>query len=123
MLIFLKAQTASIVATAVDFLVTILLVKFFGFGYVIATATGTMAGGITHFSMSRNWVFNAADGKIHSHALKYLLVWVVYLFLSTGFVFIITNYVGINYIISKMFVAVLFSISYNYLLHKKFVFK
>jgi putative flippase GtrA len=123
MFIFFKAQAASIMATAVDFLITIVLVKFFGCWYVIGSAAGTIAGGITHFSMSRHWVFSAADGKIHSQAVKYFLVWGVYLLLSTAFVFLITNYAGINYIISKMLVSVLLSISYNYFLHKKFVFK
>lgn len=123
MFTFLKAQTASITATAVDFLTTIILVKFFGWWYVVGSAVGTIAGGITHFSMGRHWVFEAADGKIRSQALKYFLVWAVYLLISTGLVFLITNYGGINYIISKVFVAVLMSVSYNYFLHKKFVFK
>jgi putative flippase GtrA len=123
MFTFFKAQAASIMATAVDFLTTILLVKYFGCWYLIGSAIGTIAGGITHFSMGRHWVFSAADGKIHSQAIKYFLVWGVYLLLSTGFVFLITNYAGINYIISKIMVSVLLSVSYNYLMHKKFVFK
>jgi|ERR1022692_134947 putative flippase GtrA len=123
MFIFFKAQAAAIIATAVDFLTTVILVKFFGCWYVIASAVGTIAGGVTHFSMSRKWVFGAADGKIHSQALKYFFVWGVYLSISTGFVYLITNYGGINYILSKMLVSVLLSISYNYFLHKKFVFK
>jgi putative flippase GtrA len=123
MFIFLKAQAASIIATIVDFLTTILLVKFFGCWYVIATAVGTIAGGITHFSMGRHWVFSAADGEIHSQALKYFLVWGVYILLSTAFVFVITNYADINYLISKIIVSIILSISYNYVLHKKFVFK
>jgi putative flippase GtrA len=120
---FLKAQAASITATAVDFLTTIILVKFFGCWYVLGSAIGTIAGGVTHFSMGRHWVFEATDGKIHSQALKYFLVWAVYLLISTGLVFFITNYSGINYIISKILVSVLMSVSYNYFLHKKFVFK
>jgi len=123
MFTFFKAQTASVIATVVDFLITILLVKFFGCWYVIATAVGTIGGGIMHFSMGRHWVFSAADGKIHTQALKYFLVWGVYILLSTAFVFIITNYAGLNYIVSKIIVSVLLSISYNYILHKKFVFK
>jgi putative flippase GtrA len=123
MLTFLKAQAASITATAVDFFTTIMLVEVFGWGYVLATICGTVAGAITHFLMSRHWVFEASDGKIHSQGLKYFLVWIVYLFLSTGSIFLITNYLGVNYILSKVFVASIMSISYNYLLHKKFVFK
>jgi putative flippase GtrA len=123
MLTFLKAQAASITATIVDFLTMIILVKIFGWWYVVGSALGTIAGGITHFSVSRHWVFDAGDGKVRSQALKYLLVWCVYLLISTGLVFVITNYGGVNYIISKVIVACLMSISYNYLMHKKFVFK
>jgi putative flippase GtrA len=123
MFIFFKAQATSIIATAADFLITIILVKFFGCWYVLASALGTIGGGVTHFSIARDWVFGARDGKIHLQALKYFLVWGVYLLISTGFVFLITNYGGINYILSKMFIAVSLSISYNYFLHKKFVFK
>ena len=119
MLTFLKAQAASIIATAVDFLTTIILVEVFGCWYVAANITGTVLGALTHFSLGRHWVFGAADRKIRSQALKYLLVWVVYLLLSTAGVFLITNYGGINYIISKVIVAVTMSISYNYFLHKK----
>jgi putative flippase GtrA len=123
MFTFLKAQTASITATIVDFLITIILVKVFGWWYVIGSATGTIVGGIAHFAISRHWVFEAADGKIRAQLLKYFLVWCVYLLITTGLIFFITNYVGINYIISKVIVACTMSISYNYLMHKKFVFK
>jgi putative flippase GtrA len=123
MVTFLKAQAASITATAVDFLTTVILVKVFGCWYVVASAIGTVAGGGTHFSIGRHWVFEASDGKIHSQALKYFLVWAVYLLISTGLVFLVTHYGGINYIISKVIVAVLMSVSYNYFMHKKFVFK
>ena len=123
MVTFLKAQAASIIATAVDFLVAIALVKGFGWWYVPASATGTVAGGMAFFLMGRNWVFEATEGKIHSQALKYFLVWAVYLLISTCAVFLITHYEGVNYIISKVFVAVLMSAIYNYFLHKKFVFK
>ncbi|HLK29081.1 MAG TPA: GtrA family protein [Puia sp.] len=123
MFTFLKAQTASITATIVDFLTMIILVKVFSVWYVIGSAAGTIAGGIAHFSMSRHWVFEARDGKIQSQALKYFMVWCVYLLLSTGLVFLITNYGNINPIISKVIVACLMSVSYNYFMHKKFVFK
>jgi len=120
---FLKAQAASITATLVDFLITVALVEIFGCWYVVATVCGTVAGALTHFLISRHWVFTAGDGKIHHQAIKYFLVWVVYLMISTGTIFLITNYLSINYIISKVLVASALSISYNYFLHKKFVFK
>jgi putative flippase GtrA len=123
MFTFLKAQVASIVATIIDFLITIGLVEVFHCWYVIGSASGTVAGGITHFLLGRTWVFKAGDGQIQHQIIKYLLVWIVYLLLSTSGVFIITHYAGVNYIVSKVCVAVVMSVGYNYVLHKKFVFK
>ncbi|HVM88654.1 MAG TPA: GtrA family protein [Puia sp.] len=123
MFTFLKAQAASITATAVDFFVTILLVEVFGLSIVVANVCGIISGAVTHFLISRHWVFEAAVGKIRPQVLKYFLVWIVYLLLNTGLVFLLTSYVRINYIIAKILVASVMSVSYNYFLHKKFVFK
>ncbi len=123
MLTFLKAQTASIIATTVDFSITIILVEIFGFEKVIASVCGTIAGAITHFLISRHWVFEATDGRMRSQALKYFLVWIVYLLITTSGFYFMNSYLKVNYIISKVFVAVIMSVSYNYFLHKKFVFK
>ena len=123
MFTFLKAQLASFAATAVDFFVLIILVEVFHCWYVVATALGTIAGGVTHFMLGRNWVFGASAGEIQRQAVKYSVVWIVYLLLSTAGVYAITHYVGANYIVSKVFVSVVLSIGYNYMLHKKYVFK
>lgn len=42
MFTFLKAQAASLAASAVDFLVTIIAVELCGFWYVAGTIVGTM---------------------------------------------------------------------------------
>jgi len=128
MFTFLKAQAASITATVIDFLTTIILVEVFNCWYLLGSIVGTVVGGITHFTLSRNWVFAAKDGKLHWQAIKYILVWIVYLLLTTGGVYVFTTYVFNNYekfgyILSKISVAVILSVCYNYVLHKKFVFK
>jgi putative flippase GtrA len=123
MFTFLKAQLSSIAATLVDFLVTISLVEGLHCWYVFGSVVGTITGGCTHFMLGRNWVFKAGEREIQTQALKYLLVWIVYLCLSTAGVYIITHYAGVNYLISKVCVTVVLSVGYNYVLHKKFVFK
>lgn len=123
MLTFFKAQAASVTATAVDFFVYIMMFEVFGVWYVAATVCGTISGALAHFLLSRLWVFQATGGKIHAQGLKYFMVWAIYLLLSTLFIFLITDYLGLNPIMSKIIVASCLSISYNYFLHKKFVFK
>jgi putative flippase GtrA len=119
---FLKAQASSIIATLFDFLTTIVCKEFFYFWYVIASLLGTIVGGTTNFVLGRNWVFNRKEKKMPRQIVKYLIIWNGNLLLSTLGVFIVTHYLGLSYIISKIIVSVIVGVSYNYLLQKKFVF-
>lgn len=123
MVTFFKAQAASLAASLTDFLTTIFLVEVLGCWYLSASITGTILGGITHFLISRNWVFDAREKGIPRQVIKYILVWVGNLTLNGLGVFIITHYLNVNYVISKMVVSIIIGITYNYLLQKKFVFK
>ena len=120
---FIKAQAASLTATAVDFGVTIILKELFGCWYLLASVLGTISGGIVNFSMNRSWVFRAKDKKIHFQAVRYMMVWIGNLLLVSGGVFFLTNYGGISYLVSKIAVSGMVGIFYNYALQKRFVFK
>ncbi len=120
---FIKAQAASLTATAVDFTVTVVLKELLGCWYLLASVLGTFSGGIVNFLMNRSWVFRAKDKKIHFQAMKYIMVWMGNLLLVSGGVFFLTNYGGISYLISKIAVSGIVGMFYNYVLQKRFVFK
>jgi len=71
---FLKAQVSSAVSTVVDFGITILLKEGCGFWYLFSTATGTLLGGVTNFTLGRCWVFRATDLPKGSQAIRYTMV-------------------------------------------------
>ena len=119
---FARAQIASLVASLVDFSVTIILKEWLGFWYLLASATGTIVGGITNFFMGRLWVFKSASRKTEIQLLRYLLVWTGYLYLTTSGVYLLTHYTPMTYVISKIIVSLFMAISYNYPLQNKFVF-
>ncbi|MFT2010725.1 GtrA family protein [Pontibacter sp. 13R65] len=123
MFTFLKAQAASLVASGVDFLVTIVAVEIFGFWYVAGTVLGTTTGGLTHFMLGRNWVFQASDKAIPTQFFKYFMVWNGSLLLNASSVYVVTHYGGINYIYSKVFASILVGVFYNYIIQKRYVFK
>jgi putative flippase GtrA len=121
---FKKAQIASILATAVDFLVMRLIVQITGLAYVVpASAIGTILGGITHFLVSRTWVFQAGEGRWTVHLGRYLMVWVGNLILSVSVLYLLTRYTSVNYLVAKIGIAIGLAVFYNYVLQKKFVFK
>lgn len=119
---FKKAQIASVLATAVDFLIMRFLVQAAGVWYVAASAIGTLFGGITHFLISRTWVFRAGEGRWSDQLGRYLLVWMGNLLLNTSVLYLLTHYAGINYQIAKIGIAIGVAVFYNYVLQKRFVF-
>jgi putative flippase GtrA len=119
---FIKAQAASVVATLVDYAITIICREILQVWFVWASALGTLCGGIVHFSLGRRWVFSARHKELKGQMGKYIIVWIGYILLSTGAVYVLTRYASLNYILSKILVSVLMGVGYNYTLHKRFVF-
>jgi putative flippase GtrA len=123
MITFSKAQLAAILATGVDFGITYLLLHFAGAPIVAAGATGTICGGVTHFLISRNWVFDAREGKWAAQLNRYVLVWMGNLLLNVSGLWLLTHYTGLKDMFAKVITAVTVAVCYNYVLQKRFVFK
>jgi putative flippase GtrA len=119
---FVKAQVASLSASIIDFLTTLVCTQVFHFWYVIGSVAGTTAGGLLNFTLGRNWVFESRERGVGGQVLKYILVWTGNLLLTTGGVFLVTHYLHVNYILSKIIVSGTVGTGYNYLMQKKFVF-
>ncbi|HCL83171.1 MAG TPA: GtrA family protein [Chitinophagaceae bacterium] len=122
MLTFIKTQAASILGSGADYLTTIILVEIFHWGYLPANAAGNICGGTAQFILCRNWVFKLGKKRTRVRALKFILVFIGNLLLSSAGIYFFTHYIRTNYIISKTITSVLLGISYNYWMQKKFVF-
>ncbi|HTI94768.1 MAG TPA: GtrA family protein [Puia sp.] len=123
MITFTKAQLISLLATAVDFGITWLLITLLGVPKLAGGATGTLCGGVTHFMISRTWVFNAREKKWAGQLNRYVLVWIGNFVLNVSGLWLLHNCMGINVWIAKIITAVLVAVLYNYQLQKRFVFK
>ncbi len=120
---FLRYNVAAIIATAVDFVMLIALTEIFQLWYFLSAIIGAIAGGIVAFMFSRNWVFKKRDGKITTQALKYILVWGTSIFLNTYGLYLFVEYLDFHYIVSKVIVAIIVGIGFNFFMHKYFIFK
>lgn len=123
MITFLKAQASSLLATLVDFMVTILLKELLGVWYFIANVCGVVAGGLTNFYINKDWVFGGGEKTVKIQAGRYFLVWSGNLLLNASGVWLLTQFGPFEYIISKMIVSLVVGFTYNYFLQKNFVFK
>lgn len=120
---FVKAQLTSVSASLIDFSTTVFLAGICGIDQWYAAMTGTIAGGIFHFTVSRRWVFDASRGDRNVQIVKYILVWLGSFALNSAGMRLFLNYTTIDYRVSKIIVAVTVGVFYNYLLQKRFVFK
>jgi putative flippase GtrA len=129
MITFTKAQLASLLATGVDFLVTFLLLRWAGLPSAAASGrvtlygvTGTICGGITHFAISRHWVFNAREGKWAAQLNRYILVWLGNLALNASGLYLLSR-AGCPPMLAKVLTATTIAVVYNYTLQRLWVFK
>lgn len=121
--VFFKAQVSSLIATAIDFALTIFLVEVIYVFEIVAAALGTITGGVVNFLLGRNWVFKAGAQPVPKQAFRYVLVWIGNFFLNIAGMTFMVNLMHANYIFSKIFVSLLVGVFYNYLLQGKYVFK
>lgn len=122
MLLFLKAQASSLIATMVDFLTTIIMVEVFKQHYVTAGIVGAVAGAITNFSVNRQWTFDSKKESVQTQTLRYALIWTGSLILNISGLYILTHFFNVEYIVSKVLVSIVVGVSFNYILQKKYVF-
>ena len=123
MLTFGKAETSAIVASAVDFSLSFLLVQAVGTWYAQASFFGALAGGIINCYVNYRWVFDKQKQRKPYIVFKYFVVWSISILLNTSGTWFFTELSGVNFIIIKAIVAVVVAILWNYQMQRIFVFR
>ncbi len=122
MRVFIRVQVASILGSAADYAATILLTEIFRCPYLISNFFGNIMGGTVQFNLCRHWAFKNVDGKMPVQATRFILAFAGNLALSAAGVYLMTRFLGLNYIISKTITSILLGVTYNYFMQKKYVF-
>jgi len=119
----IKSQLSSFAATAVDYSVFIVLKELLGVYYVLASGIGSFFGAYVSFTLGRNWAFRRKDGKISHQAIKYIFTSGTSLLLNTAGIYLLTEWTGIDPKISKVVIAILVGVFFNFLMYRYFVYK
>ncbi len=122
MKIFFRTQFSSLAATAVDFLLIIFFVEILKAHYTVAVVFGAIAGALCNFFINRFWSFEASSGALKYQGFRYILVWTGSVLLNVGGVYLLTEFFMISYIFSKISIAVIVGLCFNYVLQKRYVF-
>lgn len=118
----LHHQAASAAATAVDFLVMILAVSAAGMSPVGGTVLGAFSGAVMNFMLGRHWAFVATDGPLGGQAIRYALVSGTSLALNAAGEYVLAVRLGVGYVLARVAVSFLVSLTWNYPLQRFFVF-
>lgn len=120
---FMKAELSALVATMVDYAVSIFLAEVCSLWYVWASFLGAVSGGVTNCVINYRWVFTAAaDQKKGNIALKYLFVWTGSILLNTGGTYVLTEISGQYFVWSKIVITICVALFWNYQLQRFFVY-
>ncbi len=124
MRIFVKAQCSALIATITDFAITVLLGKVMAVYYVVSVAVGAISGGCLNFYINQHHVFTCEKGQaVCSQVFRYFGVWIVSIGLNTIGTYCLTESTRMDFILSKIVVAIFVAIVWNYEMQKHFVFK
>lgn len=119
---FHKSVIASLISTGVDYGSLIANVELLHVDYVLATFIGTVLGFATNFTLNRFWAFDAASEPWTRQLVRSLPVQAGSTFWQTLGVWLVTRFGGLAYELSKLLVAALVYLGWNYQMNKRFVF-
>ena len=120
---FTKAQASAIIATTVDFLLSLFAYEVCGINYVVSSFIGALSSGIVNCVVNYRWVFGSDGQQKRYVALKYLIVWTGSIVLNTAGTYLLTELTGSYFIWSKAVVSVVVAFLWNYQMQRFFVYR
>ena len=120
---FYRNTLVSVFTTALDLAVLTSLVELAHVDYRIATFLGTVVGALSNFIINRSWSFGATHVMPHWQLLRFVPVQIGSSALHTLGVWLFTAAVGLPYFGSKIVVATLVYLIWNYPMNRYFVFQ
>lgn len=124
--VFAKAQLSAFSGGLVDYFVMIFCTEMLNIHYTISIAIGGVIGAIVNFSVNRYWTFTANEASrspVGAQLVRFIFVVAGSICLKSGGTYLFTNWVNIDYKISRIIVDIIVSLGFNYMLQKYWVFK
>ena len=116
-----RAQISTGIATGLEWLLMtgLILVHVH---YLAAAVAGALLGAVTDFSIKKWWVFGAGAGMLRMQAVRYALVSAASAALNAAFAYALVDGIGLPPIPGVILASVLIGLTWNYPLHRLFVF-
>jgi len=120
---FSKAQLSAFLGGLVDYAVMIICTELFHVYYPISILLSGLVGAVVNFSINRYWTYRVHHLGIGKQLLKFIAVVLGSIILKSLGTYLVTNWLSIDYKISRIIVDIIVSLGFNYTLQTYWVFK
>ena len=121
--IFLKAQISAFIGGLVDYFSMIFFTEVVGIFYANSIVISGLIGAVVNFSINRNWTFQTKNSNLKWQLTKFSVVVLGSIFFKSTGTYLLTNYLEIDYKITRILVDAIVSFGYNYPVQRFWVFK
>jgi putative flippase GtrA len=119
---FRRSVLTSLLTTALDFGTLVGLTELVGLSYVLSTWIGTVVGSLANFTINKQWAFSARSARAMPALGRFIVVQIGASALHTGGVWLLTRFGRLPYPVSKLVVATVVYLGWNYPLNRWLVF-
>ena len=123
LLVFLKAQASALIGGLVDYSIMIMCTEIAHIHYTISILISGCIGAIVNFSINRKWTYHAEKIEVKGQLLKFVVVVIGSVLLKSAGTYLFTNWLRIDYKISRVMTDILVSLGFNYTLQTYWVFR
>jgi putative flippase GtrA len=123
LLVFIKAQASAFIGGLVDYSVMISLTELVHFHYTVSILISGIVGAVVNFYINRKWTYRADKVEVKGQLLKFVVVVIGSVLLKSAGTYFFTNWLRIDYKISRVVTDILVSLGFNYTLQTYWVFR
>src|SRR4051812_49747 len=110
----IRSVLTSLFTTALDFAVLTGAVELLHVNYVLATWIGTVFGSLSNFTINKHWAFKGSPVPLPRQFARFVLVQAGASGLHALGVWLMTRFGGLPYQVSKLIVAAVVALAWNY---------
>jgi putative flippase GtrA len=119
---FIRSVLTSLLTSALDFGVLSAAVELGHVNYVFATWLGTVVGSLSNFTINKHWAFKGSPLALPNQLARFVMVQAGSSGWQTLGVWLLTRFGGLPYQASKLIIAAVVALAWNYPLNRGVVF-
>lgn len=120
---FAKAQFSAFIGGLVDYGTMVFFTEIFAVPYPVSIVIGGIVGAVVNFSVNRYWTFGATAEQKRVQLPKFMVMVAGSIFLKSTGTYLLTQYSGLDYKITRLIIDLVVSWGFNYNLQKYWIFK